>query len=193
VVLGALGLRLVWLRWGGRDGRRLSDSAAAYLLAVGLVTAAAYIVTRSLESAVDRYLLLVLFIPAGVAAWIAAADASRAIRRVALGMVLVLAVSSSADHIRLAHRYLSGQEPDDVPALVAAMEARGVTVAIAGYWRAYKLTFLAGERVKIASSDFVRVEEYQHLANALGERLLVLQDTPCAGEEISPGWYLCHE
>lgn len=80
-----------------------------------------------------------------------------------------------------------------MPALVAAMEARGVTVAISGYWRAYKLTFLADERVKIASSDFVRIEEYQQLANAMGDRLRVLQDTPCEGDEVSPGWYLCRE
>jgi hypothetical protein len=192
-VLFAFAVRATWLRVTGVDRTPLAGSCAAFMIAVGLVAAASYILTRSLESSVDRYLLLVLFVPAGLVAWIVSVDPSALVKRTAVGLVVVLALSSAADHARMAARYLSGGEPDDVPALVSALDARGGRVAIAGYWRAYKITFLADERVKIASSDFVRVEEYQHLAQAQGDRLQVLRDTPCAGEEVSPGWYLCGE
>jgi hypothetical protein len=188
----ALAARLVWLRWRRRrDLPPLSASCAAYFVGVGLVAAAAYVATRSLESAVDRYLLLILFIPIGVVAGLLAVEPRRWVRGVAAGLLLVLALGSAVDHVRLASRYVRGEEPDDLPALTDALLRRGIRVAISGYWRAYKVTFASGERVRIASSDFVRIDEYQQLAAAEGDRLFTLSDTPCAGEEVTPGWYLC--
>jgi hypothetical protein len=162
-----------------------------YFLTVGLLAAAGYIATRSADSAIDRYLLLVLFLPVGLVAWISSVDPQPWARRVAVGAVLVLAIGSAADHVALARRYLTGQEPDDVQMLADALAKRGITVAISGYWRAYKISFVSRERTKVASSDFVRIDEYQALANARGDQLLTIRDTPCDGDQIIAGWYLC--
>ena len=40
---------------------------------------------------------------------------------------------------------------------------RRVPVASAGYWQAYEITFLSRERLRVASRDFVRIQEYQDL------------------------------
>ena len=193
LLLAAMALRVGWLRFSGIDARLLSSSPAAYLVLTGTIAAAGYVATRSLESAVDRYMLLVLLMPAGLVAWVLSADPSRMWRRAAAAFVLVLAVSSSFDHVRLAGRYARGEEPDDVQDLEVALRARGISVAMSGYWRAYKLSFLTNERIRVASSDFVRIEEYQRLAAEQGYSLLFLKDTPCGGESISPGWFLCRE
>ena len=72
------------------------------------------------------------------------------------------------------------------------MAGRGITVAAAAYWRAYRTTFLARERVKIASTDLTRIEEYEKLARNEGPRLIVIRDQPCVSD-LPPirYWYLC--
>ena len=75
--------------------------------------------------------------------------------------------------------------------LVAALDARGITIAEAPYWRAYKLSFLSAERITVASTDVVRITEYQRLAEAEGDRLVRIREEPCAGGIQLGGWYLC--
>ena len=72
--------------------------------------------------------------------------------------------------------------------------ARGVKVAAASYWPAYKITFLSRERVRVSGADVSRIALYDRLALEEGDRLLMLQETPCAGSPpIVPGWYLCRQ
>jgi hypothetical protein len=78
-----------------------------------------------------------------------------------------------------------------IRAIADAIEARGYRVLEGPYWRAYKLTFLTQERVKIASIDFVRIEEYQALARAEGSRLRRLSEHPCPDAEPVAELYLC--
>jgi hypothetical protein len=190
LLIAGLG-RVSWLE--RRRRRALARSAAVYFLLVGLAAAAGYVATRSADTAIDRYLLLVLFLPVGVSAALLARDPSRPVRAVVVLMILTLAAGSAVDHARLARRYLTGQEPDDLRQLADALAARHITTAIAGYWRAYKITFVSRERIKVASSDFVRIDEYQAIASAQGPALLTIRDTPCDGDAIIPGWYLCRE
>jgi hypothetical protein len=75
--------------------------------------------------------------------------------------------------------------------LVGALAERGVRVAEAPYLRAYKLTFLSQERVKVSSTDVTRISEYQRLANEAGPGLIRIQEEPCPGEQVVPGWFLC--
>jgi hypothetical protein len=70
--------------------------------------------------------------------------------------------------------------------------ARRIDVAAAGYWRSYKLTFLARERVKIASTEVSRITRYDWLAQQQGDRLLTLSAEPCTTDQPPVhGWYLC--
>ena len=99
---------------------------------------------------------------------------------------------SAVDHMQQFGRFAGGHEPNTLRTLADALVARGVTVTDAPYWRAYKITFLAREHVKVASNDFSRIDEYQRLANAQGDKLRRLSEQPCdGGEGIAAGWYLC--
>jgi hypothetical protein len=48
-----------------------------------------------------------------------------------------------------------------------------------------------GERVKVASTDVVRIAEYQRLASAAGADLVRVLEEPCAGGMQVGTWYLC--
>jgi hypothetical protein len=80
---------------------------------------------------------------------------------------------------------------DGLQELVAELDRRGITLAEAEHWRAYKITFLARERIKVASTDIVRIQEYRDLANAAGASLIRLERTPCGSDGPFGGMYIC--
>lgn len=164
-----------------------------YLLGIGVAAVAGYAATRPEADVVRRYFLLSIFIPIGVMALWLAAEPLRIVRRGLIVLVLAWTILSGADSLRHWVRFASGAEPDSLKDVIAALDAQGVTVAEAPYWRAYKLTFMTGERIKFASTDVVRIEEYQQLARAAGPALLRLQDTPCTRGSVQPvaGFYFC--
>jgi hypothetical protein len=198
----ALG-RGAWLVIRGQQARADGDAPSAvpppggrttfawYLIGVGLTAASAYIATRDATGTVDRYLLLTLFFPIGIGALFLTMEPLAWPRRAFIALLLVWAGCSAVDHVRLASRYWGGREPNEVRVIADALVARGRSVAISTYWRAYKITYIAQERVKVAATDFVRIDEYQRLADAEGDRLIEIRETPCAeGEHISV-WFLC--
>jgi hypothetical protein len=75
-------------------------------------------------------------------------------------------------------------------AVADALVGDGVTTARAGYWAAYELTFLTGERVRVASTDFVRITEYQRLAERAGA-VPVVTDRPCEAGRPIGRWFVC--
>jgi hypothetical protein len=176
--------------------KRASDASAPtpefawYLAGVGTLAAGVYAMTRPATGPVDRYLLLTIYAPIGVVAALFSLEPVAWIRRAVTACLLLWAISSGVDHARLAAAYLRPHEPDEVQALADGLVARGIRVAAAGYWRAYRVTFLARERVKVASTDVNRIDEYRRLANAEGDRLIVISDEPCAGDRLGR-WYLC--
>ena len=176
----------------GRDpGARHRTEFAWYLLGVGLTAAAAYIATRDATGTIDRYLLMTLFIPIAIAAIFLEIEPQRWARRAFLVVLLVWAGGSAVDHLRLAGRYWGGREPNDIRVIADALVARGYRVALSTYWRAYKITYIAEERVKVAASDFVRISEYQRLADAEGDRLIEIRERACPGGEAIGVWFLC--
>lgn len=174
------------------DAAALRRSALGwYVLGVGVMGAAGYIASRPVAAVIDRYYLLTILIPVGATALFLAHEPRRWLRHMMVIVVLLWASGSAADHARLFERYRGHQEPDPSRALADTLSARRIAVAEAGYWRAYKLTFLSGERVKVASNDFVRIDEYQNLAAAAGDRLVGIREEPCPGGERIGGWFLC--
>ena len=167
-------------------------SFAWYVLAIGVIAALACIVTRPMQDLPLRYILLALYIPIGtLAAWLALEP--RAVFRHAIVAVMCgWAMLSTADHVREMRRFAAVTEPDEIRVLADALVQRGVTVAEATYWRAYKLTYLTGERVKVSSSDYVRIDEYQKLAHQ-DTHLMRIQETPCLNGERVARWYLCRQ
>jgi hypothetical protein len=182
--------RLAWLG----VGRRVSLNRAAmgwYVLGVGLMAVIGYALTRPVDVVTGRYLLLAIFLPVGAAAVWLALEPSHHVRHAVAAVVMAWAVASGVDNWRQYARYASGQIPDPMLEIIAALDARGVAVAKAQYWRAYKLTFMTQERIKVASSDIVRIEEYQRLAEHEGERLVRLERQPCPGGTFVGGLYIC--
>lgn len=187
----ALVAGLIRISRGRAPAPRTTDFAI-YLLLVGLTSLAAYIATRPAEQSMDRYYLFGLLIPGGIVAWLLTVEPKAIWRAATIGAVAVWIVCTGADYVKLANRYWGKNEPNAIRELSDALIARHITVAKAGYWRAYKTTFISGERVKIASSDYIRIEEYQKLADAQGDALVTIQEKPCpaAGEHVGR-WYLC--
>ena len=180
-----------------RDVRRPEKERPAfawYLLGVGIVAAVAYVITRPGDDVIRRYILLTLFIPVGLVGLWLTVEPNRRLRQAVAVFVIGWTAIAAVDHWRQFDRFRSGQVPDPMRDIVSALErnaARGVPVAEAPYWRAYKLTFLTGERVKVASTDVVRIAEYQRLASAAGADLVRVQEEPCAGGTQVGSWYLC--
>jgi hypothetical protein len=115
----------------------------------------------------------------------------RAAIRTALTLVVVGWASIAAlDHGRVLVAYASAPPPAYERQLADGLVARGIAVAEAPYWRAYEVTFLARERVKVASTDVVRIEEYQRLA-ASARGIVTIGDAPCPGGERVAIYYLC--
>jgi hypothetical protein len=81
--------------------------------------------------------------------------------------------------------------PNPIRTLTDGLIARHVPAARAGYWEAYIATFVANERVRVASTDFVRIQEYQDfLADHLQDARTLERD-PCPGGDRIDRWYVC--
>jgi hypothetical protein len=162
-----------------------------FVLGVGVVAALAYAVTRPGSDVTERYILLTLFIPVGVTALWLSLETNGPIRGAVIGVAILCAMSAGLDHWRQFDSYRSGHVPNPIRELGTALQARGISIAEAQYWRAYKLTFMTGERVRVASTDVARITEYQTLAQSAGDTLVRIAEEPCEGGEKLGDFYLC--
>jgi hypothetical protein len=191
----ALGLLAVGrLSSVGAGPWRRADRApwfAVYLLCAGLAAAAGYVLSRPVDAVVVRYFLLTLLIPIGLSAIWLSVEPRRTVRGIVAAALVAWAAASSIDHVRYASRFMAGEVPNELRGVADALVAGGVPVARAGYWVAYEVTFLSGERVRVASTDFVRISEYQRLADRSPAPVPRLTDRPCPGGRPVAAWYLC--
>ena len=186
-------LRIGWLAIRRRQPMEIA-ATGWYVLGVGVTAVVGYALTRPTEIVTPRYLLLSLFIPVGLTAVWLALEPRRVVRQSVAGIVIVWSLMSGIDNWRQYERYASSGATDPMVELVAELEARGVTIAEAEHWRAYKLTFLSQERVKVASTDVIRIREYRQLADEAGSALVHLEKTLCPGQrDARPvgGMYIC--
>ena len=96
--------------------------------------------------------------------------------------------------LALGHGAGGGVTAMDLTLLAQQLPDRGITVARAGYWRAYELSFRTSERVKVASTDIQRIREYQDLADRAGSAVVYIETEPCEWRqelEEFAGWHLC--
>lgn len=168
-MLARVGVHRPWSRVQGHP-----RSFAFYILCTGCVVLMAFSLVRTPTEGTLRYVLMLLLLPVGIVATLLAIEPRRAVRAAVCALVAVWMVGSAVDHVAFARRYLAGQ-PNDARLLADGLVANGVTVARAPYWIAYKLTFLAGEKLTVASTDVVRIEEYQKEADAAGPSILEIR------------------
>jgi hypothetical protein len=176
-------------------GRALArvPAFAWYLVGVGALSAVGYVLSRPAGAAVPRYFLLALMAPVGLSAVWLALEPGRRVRQAVMVLLCFWAVGSGIDNIRYARAFVEGRVPNDMRAAADGIERAGVSVARGGYWVAYELTFLTGERVRVASTDFVRIAEYQRLAEATSGAVPLVTDRPCPGGQPVGPWFLCLE
>jgi hypothetical protein len=177
-----------------RAGGRLERTGfAAYLMLVGACSVDVYWLLSC--EAVDwrslRYNLLALLLAVGFAAAFFALERGRAWRAGALAALALWAGASAFAHNRLLREFLVDTPPNFARQAADALIARGVRHATGDYWVAYRLTFLAGERVVLASEGPVRIVEYQLPQGPVGP---YVRERACAGGVPLAGrFHLCPE
>ena len=163
---------------------------AFYLLGVGLLATVAFVAGKPTVSGYVRYVIMGMLVPIGLTAAVLALEAQSVVRRFVVVAVVSWGVLVGVDHARVLFTFL--QDPPANPAREIAdrLQARNAEVAEAGYWQAYRITFLTREKVRVASRDFVRIDEYQTLIPAGGD-VVEVSEAPCPGGEPVAGLYLC--
>jgi hypothetical protein len=192
--LAAALARVVWI--SVRERRPLwrgQGSVATFLLLVGLQSGITYAVARCgrLEADTFRYALLTLYIGVGIVALYFMYEPQRIWRRAMTAVLIGWTAISVAAHVRLWEEYLTREPAGPHRALAAYLMDRGVGYARADYWTAYTTTFFANEAVVVASTDTVRITDYQRRVAAHADDAVNVQREPCAGpgEEAVPGNY----
>ena len=164
---------------------------AWYLLGVGAVAVATFIAGKPVLAGYSRYAILGLLIPVGLTAALLSIEPHRFVRRGVMILVIAWAALAVVDHTNVLVTNIRQPPANPIREVVDRLIERHVPVASAGYWQAYVATFVAQERVHVASSDFVRIQEYQDLFVERLRDARVLEDRPCPGGERAARWYLC--
>jgi len=165
-----------------------------YLMLVGVQAALVYAVTRDPSVYLLRYALLALLVPLGLAALLLQPGRLWGVQLATGVFLALLAATSAVDHARVIQQARHGFRPLRFADAASRLLERGIEVGRAGYWRSYAITFLTRERVKLTSTEVLRIQEYEDLADAAEPAVLHLQEQPCAAgipEDRVGVWYLC--
>lgn len=185
--------RLVWLAW--RRGFRPWHPPyefPTYLFLIGAQALAVYALLRCgvVSTGTMRYSLLGVLSAVGLTAAYLRAESSSRLRAAAIALTLLWAASSVTDHLRLAREYTTDRPVNARRLLADRLDAEGVRVAYADFWDALSIVFLTNERVIVASTNVVFVEEYQWIVRERSDEAWRIQRSPCpvpGGIDIE-GW-----
>jgi hypothetical protein len=170
-----------------------SDRAdfGVYLLLAGVFTALAYPLSCNVTLHTPpllRYLLLAILIPVGLTAWSLARERSPLWRMVIVTLVCVWSAANLADTIGLLRMTVANPPVSEHHQLADYLIAHRIRYARAIYWDAYMIDFLSRERVTTASTDLIRIPEYQEEVDAHAADAVMLQRLPCSGDERVASW-----
>jgi len=199
VFVAALG-RVLWLSIRRREPPWRGPAAfASFLLLVGLQAGVGYAIARCgfVEIGTARYALLSVYVGLGIVALFLIYEPRRHWRWLLTGVMLAWTLVSVAGHVRLAREYLYDEPFNSRRELATYLVTNGIRYARADYWTAYATTFLAGERVIVASTDLARITSYQEQVDGHSAEAVTVQTSPCeraGGAEAVPGMYwVCPE
>lgn len=189
--------RVVWI--AARDRAPIWKGPAAVasvLLLTGLQSGAVYAIARCgrLEPGTFRYALLLLYAGIGVVALYFVYERQRVLRGAMIAALIAWASISATSHGLLFDEYLNRQPASPHRALATYLVDHGVRYARSDYWTAYATTFMAGEKSVIASTDTVRITEYQEQVAANDSSAMTVQRQPCAGagaEAVLGNYWVC--
>ncbi len=166
----------------------------AYLVLTALFSSLGYVVGRCGEITylLLRYELLSVLGIVGLGAWFLKSETSRGLRQAWTTVALACVAVALWGQLKLLAEYVTRPPVGGKQVLVRYLDAQGVRYAIADYWIAYTVTFLTNERILVASSDFVRIQETQRLVNEHRAEAVRISRAPCeGGRQMIPGIYRC--
>lgn len=170
--------------------RRELDGMSAFLVLVGIGQAAAYLLLSPypLDKMVVRYVLLTLLALCGLAAL---AWRRPSLRLVTAGVILLMTVVNLTGTVRLLREYASGPPVRPLNVLADALVARRARYVSAGYWTAFDVSFVTGERVIASPSGGSRVDRYDALLAAHRDETFTVEDRPRAGCDTVLQFQIC--
>jgi hypothetical protein len=173
-----------------RSWRREYDFCI-YLVLLGGLSVAGYVIGRC--GAVDllRYELLSLAGAVGLGGWFLLSVQSTALGGVWLAIVCATALVAAVPGTRLLYDYVAHPQIGAKRFIARHLEARGIKYATSDYWLAYSLTFLTDEGVIVASDDLVRIATYKKLVEQNQDQAVRIMRKPCPGGTLIGGVYLC--
>ena len=196
-ILAAALARVIWISvtersplWRGRG------AVATFLLLVGVQSGIVYAVARCgrLESDTLRYALLTVYIGVGIVSLYLVYETHRLWRRAIMAVMIAWASISALGHWRLIDEYVNREPAAPHRALATYLVDHDIQYARGDYWTAYATTFFAAERVVIASTDTVRITDYQRQVAAHPDRAVNVERAPCAGpgeEAVAGNYWVC--
>ena len=160
-----------------------------YIALVGLIAALVPAVARC-GAVIERYMLLALFLLPGITALYLSVERNTRLKTLLVSVVLLWAGANAVGHIRFAQEVYESP-PGSRQILANYLLSNGIRFAIGDYWTAYNVTFLSGEKVIMASSDFVRIHQYQNIVRQRRSDTFVITRRPCeGGHEVGP-YHVC--
>jgi len=169
-------------------------SFPAYLILIGLFSAFGYAVAKCGEVSIIlmRYDLLSVLGLVGLGAWFLAIAQSRGLRAVWIGGTVSLTVLALVAHISLLRKYIVNAPVGTKQLIIQYLDSRGIKYASADYWTAYPVSFLSNERIIVASTEVVRIKEYQRIVAEHHSESVLISRTACdGGSRLLPGLYVC--
>lgn len=189
-VVFAIRMLATWRRAAGPEPPARAGFGA-YLAWVGVFTACAYPLSCNVALHAPpllRYLLLALLIPVGLVAVFVSRERSPLWRGAIAAVLVVWAAMNFADNIRLIEMARADPPVSEHRILTDYLLAHHIRYARAIYWDAYVIDFLSRERVTVASTDLIRIPEYQEEVDAHAADAVMLQRVPCSGNERVASW-----
>jgi hypothetical protein len=180
-------------RWIAERQWQREHDVCAYLVLTALLSCAGYIVARCGEVGfvLMRYELLSVLGAVGLGAW-GLAIARGWTRRAWIALACATVAISGVSHASRVAQYVSHPPVSAKQMIARQLEARGIRYATADYWIAYAVTFLRNERTIIASTDLVRVREYNRIVTAHPGETIHITREPCSnGHQVITGIFFC--
>jgi hypothetical protein len=165
-----------------REDVRSRLALPVYLGAIAVETILVYGLNVGIDPRAEfvaRYVLFVLFAPVALlGAWLLV-ERSRAWRTAGASLVAVWALLTIGDNVRWLAKLAVTPRPSEFRELATDLISHGVHYGRAQYWDAYVVTFLSRERVILASTDKVRIGEYQTIVDAHAADAVTIVRVPC--------------
>jgi hypothetical protein len=173
---------------------RTEYNPCAYLVLIGVLSLAGYIVGRcgGLHFYTLRYELLSLLALAGLGAWFLRVTDAKWLRQAWLATAAAACLVALVPNIRLLDEYIRHTPGNPKRMIIRHLEVRGVKYAVSDYWRSYALTFMANERIVIASEEIQRIREYATIVQAhKAETVRIAREYCPGGSVVMPRVWIC--